>query len=99
MDPTRTSELLRELGDRWQLNSEGHLERTFAFTNFAKAMAFANKVAVIADTEDHHPDLHIAWGRCSVEIWTHQINGLSERDFSLAVKVEGAFIDDGITIG
>jgi 4a-hydroxytetrahydrobiopterin dehydratase len=91
MERTRTAELLRDLGDGWRLNADGHLERTYVFANFANAMAFANKVADIAEAADHHPDLHIAWGKCRVEIWTHQIDGLSERDFSLAAKTELAF--------
>lgn len=91
MEPIRIAEALRELGDGWQVNSAGHLERTYTFANFAQAMAFANQVAEIADTEDHHPDLYIAWGKCRVEVWTHQINGLSERDFALAVKADRAF--------
>ena len=44
----------------------------------------------IAEAEGHHPDLHIGWGRCGVEIWTHDINGLAESDFFLAAKVNRA---------
>ena len=51
-------------------------------------MSFANKVAEIAEAEAHHPDLKVAWGMCSVEIWTHKINGLTESDFILATKIE-----------
>ena len=91
MDAMQITERLRELGEGWQLNSTGHLEREYAFANFAAAMAFANKVAEVAETEDHHPDLYIAWGKCRIETWTHQTNGLSERDFSLAAKADRAF--------
>ena len=51
-------------------------------------MTYANKIALLAEQEAHHPDLTIAWGRCSVEIWTHKINGLTESDFILAAKIE-----------
>ena len=57
----------------------------------AGAMAFANRVAAIAEEQGHHPDLHIAWGRCGVEIWTHKIDGLTESDFFLAAKADRAF--------
>ena len=50
-------------------------------------MSFANNIAKIADQEGPHPDLKISWGKCSVEIWTHKINGLSESDFILAAKI------------
>lgn len=52
------------------------------------AIDFANKIAVIAEQEAHHPDLTIAWGMCKVEVWTHKINGLTENDFILAAKIE-----------
>jgi len=80
--------MLSELSDGWGLNSHGHLERSFAFGNFKEALDFANSVGAIAEEEGHHPDLHVAWGKCKVEIWTHKINGLSESDFFLAAKVD-----------
>ena len=82
--------MLRELDPSWSLNAEGHLERALAFGNFAMAMNFANRVAAIAEAENHHPDLHVAWGRCTVEIWTHKIGGLTESDFFFAAKVDRA---------
>ena len=87
----RAEELLRELDAGWRLNAEGHLDRTYSFENFVQAMAFANKVADIAESEGHHPDLHIAWGKCTVEIWTHKIRGLTESDFYFAAKADRAF--------
>jgi len=91
MERSRAEALLRELGDGWQLNPEGHLERTYSVENFAGAMAFGNKVADIAEQEGHHPDLYIAWGKCKVEIWTHKIRGLTESDFYFAAKADRAF--------
>ena len=87
----RAEALLGELGGAWQLNAAGHLECAYAFRDFAAAMAFANRVADIAERENHHPDLTVRWGRCVVEIWTHKISGLTESDFYLAAKVERAF--------
>ncbi len=91
MGKNRAEELLRELDDGWHLNPDGHLERAYAFKNFADAMAFANKVADIAEDEGHHPDLYIAWGKCKVEIWTHKITGLTESDFYFAAKADRGF--------
>lgn len=84
--------LLRELGDGRQVNGDGHLERTYKFRNFRQAIALANKVAEIAEAENHHPDLYIAWGQCRVEVWTHKIEGLTESDFFFAAKADRAFI-------
>ena len=50
-------------------------------------MSFTNKIAKISEAEAHHPDLKISWRVCSVEIWTHKINGLTVSDFILAAKI------------
>ena len=63
------------------------LRRAFKFANFRAAMAFAVEAGMIAEREDHHPDLHVAWGRVVVETWTHKIGGLHENDFILAAKI------------
>jgi 4a-hydroxytetrahydrobiopterin dehydratase len=87
----RTQELLAELGGGWGLNGAGHLERAYEFPDFATALAFATRVGDIAEEQAHHPDLHVGWGRCVVEIWTHKIQGLTESDFFLAAKVDREF--------
>lgn len=79
--------LLQELGNKWGLNEAGHLYKEYLFKDFREAMAFANRVTEIAEKEAHHPDLKISWGVCTVEIWTHKINGLTESDFILAAKI------------
>jgi 4a-hydroxytetrahydrobiopterin dehydratase len=85
--------LLRDLAAGWQLNPQGHLEHGFAFADFAQAMIYANRLADIAEEEGHHPDLHISWGQCKVEIWTHKISGLTESDFFFAAKADRAYDD------
>jgi 4a-hydroxytetrahydrobiopterin dehydratase len=93
LSDAKANELLRELGDAWKLNANGHLAREFSFKNFVQALAFANRVGVIAEEQAHHPDLYVAWGKCRVEIWTHKIDGLTESDFFFAAKVSRAFQD------
>lgn len=92
MEAAAAETLLQQLGDGWHITGDGHLERIYTFKNFREAMTFANGVADIADAEDHHPDLHVSWGRCRVEIWTHKINGLTESDFVFAAKADRAFL-------
>jgi len=93
MEGREAEVLLRELGEGWQLNADGHLECSYEFKNFREAMAFANEVADIAEREDHHPDLHIGWGHCKLEVWTHKIGGLTESDFYFAAKADRAFTE------
>jgi 4a-hydroxytetrahydrobiopterin dehydratase len=78
----------KQVGTSWKVNSQGHLHKEFIFDDFMGAMNLANKIAVVAEKEGHHPDLTIAWGKCTVEIWTHKINGLTESDFILAAKID-----------
>jgi 4a-hydroxytetrahydrobiopterin dehydratase len=90
MERARAEELLRKLDEGWELNADGHLQRTYSFSNFVDAMAFANRVGDIAEEQNHHPDLSVAWGKCTVEIWTHKIQGLTESDFYFAAKADRA---------
>jgi 4a-hydroxytetrahydrobiopterin dehydratase len=89
----RIEQLLAELGAGWALNASGHLLRTYEFRDFAGALEFANRVGAIAEQQGHHPDLHVGWGRCGVEIWTHKIDGLTDSDFYLAAKADRAFTE------
>lgn len=91
MSKEKAEEMLRELDEGWHLNDDGHLERAYSFSDFASAMAFANRVGEIAEAQNHHPDLYVAWGRCTVEIWTHKIQGLTESDFYFAAKADRVY--------
>lgn len=64
------------------------LRREFRFPNFKDAMAFAVSVGDMAEAQQHHPDLHVAWGKVVVEIWTHKIGGLTESDVVFAAKCD-----------
>jgi 4a-hydroxytetrahydrobiopterin dehydratase len=83
--------LLQRLGGDWRVVDEHHLAKTYRFTDFKDALAFTNAVGAIAEREGHHPDIHLAWGRVGLEIWTHKIDGLTESDFVLAAKADEAF--------
>lgn len=91
LEQPKVQELLGQLEKGWELNQDGHIERSYTFQNFADALAFVNKVGGIAEEEGHHPDLYLAWGKCKVEIWTHKIKGLTESDFYLAAKADRIF--------
>lgn len=77
-----------ELQPDWKVVDDHHLERSFKFKNFKEALEFTNAVAKIAEQEQHHPDIYLAWGKVKITLWTHKINGLSENDFILAAKID-----------
>lgn len=90
LEPRDVERLLAELGGGWKAVDNHHLEKTYTFDDFAGALAFTNRVGAIAESQGHHPDIHLAWGRVSLEIWTHKIDGLTESDFILAAKADEA---------
>ena len=84
--------LLAELGrNGWRAVDGHHLEKEYRFPDFAEALAFVNRVGAVAEEQQHHPDLLLAWGRARVTIWTHKIDGLTESDFVFAAKCDRAF--------
>ncbi len=72
----------------WNVIDEHHLDGAFRFANFREALDFTVKVGELAEEQFHHPDIHLAWGRVRVEIWTHKIDGLTESDFVFAAKCD-----------
>lgn len=67
------------------------LERVFSFKDFAKALAFTNKVGELAEAEDHHPAILTEWGLVTVTWWTHKVKGLHRNDLIMAAKTDAAY--------
>lgn len=80
--------LLKFLHPGWLVVDQHHLEKTFNFANFRDALIFTNKIGEIAEEEGHHPDINLGYGKVTVTIWTHKINGLSENDFILSSRID-----------
>ena len=81
--------MLREV-EGWQHEENKKIWREFKFKNFVKAIDFINRIADVAEYEDHHPDLLLHdYNYVRVELMTHAINGLSRNDFIVAAKING----------
>lgn len=63
------------------------LQHEFVFEDFSEAMKFVNKVADLAQFIDHHPDITINYRKVTLTLYTHDSNGISEKDFALAQKI------------
>ncbi len=87
MRPERVRELHKQVSD-WTVLENRKLRRSWSFDDFQAAWTFADKVAELAEAENHHPTISFTWGRTSIELWTHKIDGLSENDFILAAKID-----------
>ena len=73
----------------WKLTEDARgICREFQTKNFMAAVGLINKVAAIAEGEDHHPDIHLTgYRKLRIDLTTHAIGGLSENDFILAAKI------------
>jgi 4a-hydroxytetrahydrobiopterin dehydratase len=96
-DPALTdaeiADLLPQL-PQWQLITQDNilrLQRVFKLKNYAQALEFTNKIAAIAEAEDHHPLIILEWGRVTVQWWTHVVKGLHKNDFIMAAKTDEIF--------
>jgi len=85
-------EYKKQIHEDWRVTDEGKkIKRDFTFPDFKEAMEFANKVAGVAEEEQHHPDISISYNKVVISLWTHAIGGLSENDFIMAAKIDIVF--------
>ena len=78
----------------WEIvtvNGVDRLKRTYALDGWLPAVHFADAIAALAEAEDHHPTITIAWGKVTVTWWTHAIKGLHRNDFIMAAKSDEAY--------
>ena len=90
MPPLMAEEIEKYLPEvtGWELLEDKKIRREFRFKDFKEAMAFVNKVANLAESEGHHPDIYLhSWNKVRLDLSTHAIGGLSENDFILAAKI------------
>jgi 4a-hydroxytetrahydrobiopterin dehydratase len=85
--PAQAQALLTQL-QGWALVDGKLLRKPFKFPDFIANMRFVNRVAELAEAEDHHPDLRISYSRLTIELTTHAVQGLSENDFIVAAKID-----------
>jgi 4a-hydroxytetrahydrobiopterin dehydratase len=87
--PADAAEQLAKLSG-WRLtNNSERIRKDWTVKNFMAGIDFFTAVARLAESEQHHPDLHLeGYRKVWIEIWTHAIGGLSENDFILAAKID-----------
>lgn len=79
---------MKQLKSPWQVADDMKIIKDYEFGDYASTIRFVNKVAGLAEQEDHHPVMHVFFARVRIELWTHAILGLSENDFILASKID-----------
>jgi len=79
--------LLRQLAG-WSVQGGKELSKGYTFPDFRQALDFVNRLGEVAESEGHHPDIYLTWGKVRVSLSTHSIGGLSKSDFILAAKAD-----------
>lgn len=84
-----SAEVLIKNISEWSLSDDAKvIYKEFKFPDFKTALEFTNKVGAIAESEGHHPNINLGWGKVKISLSTHAIYGLSGNDFILAAKID-----------
>jgi 4a-hydroxytetrahydrobiopterin dehydratase len=73
---------------------DGKLHRELVFTDFAEAFGFMARVALIAEKLDHHPDWSNSWNRVVIDLVSHDVGAITDRDRSLAAQIDALLDGD-----
>jgi 4a-hydroxytetrahydrobiopterin dehydratase len=93
IEPSQQTEFMQQLPE-WKILADNNIEtlkREYTFKTFLEALAFTNKVGVLAEEFNHHPQIITQWGKTTVIWWTHSINNLHKNDFILAAKTDDLY--------
>lgn len=83
---------MQEIDDEWNEEENHHIVREFSFPDFKSALEFVNDVGDIAEEQGHHPIFNnFTWGKVTVKLYTHKIDGLHENDFIMAAKIDEVY--------
>jgi 4a-hydroxytetrahydrobiopterin dehydratase len=89
--PSLTSEdarlLAGAIASEWHVDGT-EIRREFTFKTFNAAFGLATRIALLAEAQNHHPELDVAWGRLVVRLTTHSVGGLSRNDFIMAARID-----------
>ena len=78
----------KQLKLEWDVEDNKSIKHKFKFQTFREAMDFVNKVADLAEKEQHHPNIRVYYNKVVIELTTHVLGGLSQNDFIMASKIE-----------
>ena len=102
----RIRNLFSKLDKGWKVLGNKKIVREFNFDDYKSTVEFVNKVAHLAEGVDHHPDIYFSYRKVKITLSTHEVGGLSERDFLLQSFGEGKYqvlvamkcLDEGVNI-
>lgn len=80
--------ILPELNVAWSDIPGQGLVRVFDTKTFAKGVQIINQIAEIAETINHHPDIHLTYTQLEVTLYTHETGGVTQHDVDLAKAID-----------
>lgn len=87
LSEVKIQELIKTLDDAWSLEDE-KLTRTFKFSDFVNAFSFMTGAAILSEKMNHHPEWFNVYNQVKVQLTTHDVGGISTKDFDLAAKMD-----------
>jgi|TARA_B100001094_G_scaffold217834_1_gene211889 4a-hydroxytetrahydrobiopterin dehydratase len=78
---------------QWLVVDDHHLEKSFDFDDFVKALEFVNIIGDICEEQDHHAEFILSWGRVVIKTWSHDVQGITKRDYELANAIDEVTIN------
>ena len=64
------------------------ITKTFEFNSYLDGIDFVNEVANLAEQENHHPDIKIVYCKVTISLTTHDVGGLTDKDYKLAKLID-----------
>ena len=86
--PNEVEEYMKQVDSAWENLDNHKIKRVFELEDWKAAQEFTDKVGFLAEEEGHHPVIQLEWGKVTVTLWTHKIDGLFKNDFILAAKID-----------
>ena len=95
LEPMHLEEIMEELSkiQGWDELNQDFIKKTYHFPDFNEALEFVNKIAIVANAQNHHPKIILTYGQVIIKLSTHEAEGLTQKDFDLAKLIDELFED------
>ncbi|MFB6318247.1 4a-hydroxytetrahydrobiopterin dehydratase [Saccharicrinis sp. FJH54] len=88
LEDTKVKEFYSMLPPGWVIEDNSKLVKTYPFTEYSRSVVFVDKIAEIAQLQNHHPDILLGFKKVTVTLTTHSASGLTANDFIMAARID-----------
>ena len=72
----------------WQVTDDHHLMQEFKFPDFVSALNFVNECGMVCEQQNHHAEFILGWGSVTIKTWSHDVDGITDRDYKLCAAID-----------